>query len=329
MTTDPTNCGSCGHTCTSGQTCCGGTCCSPANCCNVFSGAVVVSHKCVDFTSDPNNCGSCGNSCTWDETCSNGLCCPAGLTNSGRICCPAGQTNCAGICCPTGQCCGSTCCQLGQSCCNGQCTGVSSDVNNCGSCGNRCPSGLACGNPAQAGYCTGLVSDSELNIGDVLVFVPVDPMGAAIDLASGLYGYSHVGIVGYAPPGSAIAGGSGGGLVMFDVNSTADIVPRVELVDLQSALKRGHVGVRFPLTPRQSDQMLPCLTSLEGEQMDWLELVTFGALNEPGTELCTTLVTHCLDQVGFNRTAMGLAGFVSPNHIARAFHAPKGRPFGF
>jgi hypothetical protein len=62
--------------------------------------------------------------------------------------------------------------------------------------------------------------------------------------------------------------------------------------------------------------------------MDWLELVTFGAVHEPGRELCTMLIMHCLDKIGYNRAAIGLGGFVSPNEIARVFHAPKGKPFG-
>jgi hypothetical protein len=52
---------------------------------------------------------------------------------------------------------------------------------------------------------------------------------------------------------------------------------------------------------------------------------TFGALNIPGTELCTMLIIHCLDNIGFNRAAIGLGGFVSPNQIARVFNAPKGK----
>lgn len=188
---------------------------------------------------------------------------------------------------------------------------------------------MTCGNSAQSGSCTGLVDDTDLTIGDVLVFVPTDLTGGAIDAASGLDGYSHAGMVAFAPPGVAMTSNgvviSPGTMVMFDVDSTNDpTVPQVEMVDLPTALQRQHVGVRFPLSAAQADGLGPCLMSQVGEGMDWLQLVTFGAVNQPGTELCTTLITHCLDQVGFNRSAMGMGGFVSPNKLARVFNAPQG-----
>jgi hypothetical protein len=188
---------------------------------------------------------------------------------------------------------------------------------------------MTCGNAAQSGSCTGLVDDANLSVGDVLVFVPTDLTGGAIDLASGMDGYSHAGMVALAPPGSSMTSNgvviSPGTPVMFDVDNTNDpTVPQVEMVDLATALQRQHAGVRFPLTPAQATGLGPCLMSQVGEGMDWLQLVTFGAVNQPGTELCTTWITHCLDQVGFNRSAMGLGGFVSPNKIARAFNAPEG-----
>jgi hypothetical protein len=233
--------------------------------------------KCTNLSNDPQNCGSCFHACS------------------------------------PGQCCSGYSC--GTLCSDG-CVHVETDPNNCGACGNVCPEGMTCGNLAQSGACTGLVSDSNLLPGDVLIFVPTDATGAVIDLATGLYGYSHTGMVGT-------------GSIMFDVDNTNDpTVPQVEMVDLSTSLQRGHVGVRFPLRPDQVSALGPCLMSQVGEGMDWLQLVTFGAINQPGTELCTTLITHCLDQVGFNRAAMGLGGFVSPNDFARAFNAPKGKPFG-
>jgi hypothetical protein len=63
----------------------------------------------------------------------------------------------------------------------------------------------------------------------------------------------------------------------------------------------------------------------EGERMDVLELLTFGRVDTPGEELCTMLIMHCLDKIGFDRVAAGLGGFVSPNQIARFFSAPKGK----
>ena len=39
--------------------------------------------------------------------------------------------------------CGQVCCSAGQDCCNGTCTTLSTDVNNCGSCGNVCTTTVA------------------------------------------------------------------------------------------------------------------------------------------------------------------------------------------
>jgi hypothetical protein len=165
-----------------------------------------------------------------------------------------------------------------------------------------------------------LVPDSGVRPGDVLVFVPNDATGLAIDVASadpstGFHGYSHCGLV---------CGGK-----MLDVDNTNDpTVPQVEAVDLQVSLQRGHVACRFPLSYNQVQQLCPCVVAQVGEGMDALELVTFGALHEKGRELCTMLIMHCLDKINFNRAAMGLGGFVSPNAIAHAFGAPGGDLFG-
>jgi hypothetical protein len=273
------------HPCKGGsfsETCClpgfrceSGTCVCPAP--NTNCGTT-----CTNTQTDPNNCGSCGHSC-----------------NGGS--CVGGRCNCSSA--------------PGLTLCGNTCVNLQTDPANCGSCGNVCPPGTTCGNAVQSGACTGLVSDSELLPGDVLVFVPTDLIGGAVDLASGLDGYSHAGIL----------ASSGAGLVMFDVDNTNDPnVPQVEIVDLQTALQRGHVGVRFPLSNAQIQAMGPCLMAQVGEPMDQIALVTFGAIQQKGSEVCTMLIMHCLDQVGFNRSAMGLGGFVSPNEIARAFNAPQG-----
>src|SRR5208283_1368027 len=69
---DPKNCGSCGHVCSAGLACSNGTCQSA---CAV--GLSVCGTKCVDEASDPANCGKCGTTCPASGSCVAGACaCP-------------------------------------------------------------------------------------------------------------------------------------------------------------------------------------------------------------------------------------------------------------
>lgn len=54
LETNPSNCGSCGHLCPTGNGCCGGVC--------------------TDFKTDAKHCGSCTNVCAPGVTCSFGMC---------------------------------------------------------------------------------------------------------------------------------------------------------------------------------------------------------------------------------------------------------------
>ncbi|HSQ63738.1 MAG TPA: hypothetical protein VLM85_11015 [Polyangiaceae bacterium] len=74
-TSDPNNCGSCGHGCT-GLSCC--------------------SSSCVDTTSDMSNCGSCGNACGSGMTCVNSQC------TGGTSTCTISMGTCAHSPCTTG-----------------------------------------------------------------------------------------------------------------------------------------------------------------------------------------------------------------------------------
>jgi hypothetical protein len=84
---------------------------------------------------------SCDPMCHLDET---GACvrdcteCPPGRLPDGcqdfTVPCPSGA------CCAPGQyVCGSSCCPSGMACCNNVCTDISTDLTNCGMCGNVCP----------------------------------------------------------------------------------------------------------------------------------------------------------------------------------------------
>ena len=78
---------------------------------------------CVYLDSDTNNCGSCGRQCLVGEWCERGSC----VSCSGNeFACFFGDNN------------------LAFCSCDGSCFDLRNDVDNCGSCGNQCPSGASC-----------------------------------------------------------------------------------------------------------------------------------------------------------------------------------------
>ena len=92
-------------TCPAGQTVCIGTAVS-----------------CVNTSSDTKNCGSCGHACGINQECVNGNC---------RVKVEQLQTV-------------DPCLLQGKRTCSGACADLSSDVFNCGSCGNICDQGFKC-----------------------------------------------------------------------------------------------------------------------------------------------------------------------------------------
>jgi hypothetical protein len=115
LTDDPSNCGSCGHSCNGGV-------CAFSQCMMLCpQGTTDCNGACANLGVDPLHCGSCGNACGVDQHCGNTSC----------FSCGPGTTYCleqspAGV--------------------YGTCANFANDNLNCGRCQNRCPMTQTCVN---------------------------------------------------------------------------------------------------------------------------------------------------------------------------------------
>jgi hypothetical protein len=156
---DSKHCMGCGGVCPAGTVCELGACLGVVACdattrgkpCALPSGGggACCASACADIENDPQNCGACGVICTAGAVCIGGTCVEP-VTLAAAYCNPDAGTSCAPgtECLPEG---GGSCVQLfcegspggpcAQGvCCASGCTDLGQDPQNCGACGNVCPS---------------------------------------------------------------------------------------------------------------------------------------------------------------------------------------------
>ena len=156
MTCSGGNCVCNNTSCASGYFCCSGTCTnlnSTSTCGKGFVDGTCSTKQCLFINSDRCTNGEC--TCGQNAPCpsvSNGL---ATCTNGACsvICLRGYHSNQQGTACvaDTDTACGSwntNCTTSGKKCCNGMCKNLTSDVSNCGSCGNKCIDAPANATPA-------------------------------------------------------------------------------------------------------------------------------------------------------------------------------------
>jgi hypothetical protein len=160
LQTDPLNCGTCAHSCGSGQACSGGGCVChwPYGLCGT---------TCKDKQNDPANCGTCGHVCDIGGLCTAGVCvCPAGKTSCSGTCVttatdPNNCGNCGNVCGAGKTCIASACVCTTDAGCTG---GLHCDsTHTCVACvyHDDCPAGQLCrgtpdgtGDASHGGFCS-------------------------------------------------------------------------------------------------------------------------------------------------------------------------------
>ncbi|MEZ4223827.1 MAG: hypothetical protein R3B13_22955 [Polyangiaceae bacterium] len=208
----PSNCGSCGTTCSAGQVCseslgCVNACAPPETQCGA---------SCVNLLTSVRGCGTCTNKCSGylhgSATCNSGSCavtCEGGFSPCGNSCRRLSDDPFAcGTCtaCPVvagahRACSASTCqpeCALGFTKCGGTCVDTERDVAHCGGCGSPC-----------AGTCAGGVC---LNAFDAVVTTANNASSLIVDQTN-LYFLSGSDVMRVVKTGgtaTAIASGQGG-----------------------------------------------------------------------------------------------------------------------
>ena len=150
------------------------------------SGQAACMGACVDTRASAQHCGACGNACAAGQVCVNGACmqsCPGTQTLCNNSVCVSTATDrehcgACGNVCPGGQVCSNGMCQVTcasnlQTCTRGAgdagadaggeryCADPMTDRNNCGGCGNVCPSGRIC----ERGECVVSCVEGQVSCG--------------------------------------------------------------------------------------------------------------------------------------------------------------------
>ena len=111
------------------------------------AGMTLCSGTCVNLQTDSGNCGACSFSVPYGETCRDGqFSSSSGGGNSGLSPASAGTTPAGSTITSATTVAYQLSCPSGRISCNGTCRNLLNEAENCGSCGNICPSGQDCQN---------------------------------------------------------------------------------------------------------------------------------------------------------------------------------------
>jgi hypothetical protein len=156
-----------GHACSSNSECQRNNCVGGVCACAIGDAPCGTAGACVDIENNDAHCGACGKACGPNQRCLSGKCeCRDSFTtNCGADCYDTRteEAHCGGCgkACRSDQLCAFSACQCATgSECAGKCVFFGSDPNNCGTCGNVCPTAKPRCNGGVCACATGLTQCS-------------------------------------------------------------------------------------------------------------------------------------------------------------------------
>jgi hypothetical protein len=157
----------------------------------------------------------------------------------------------------------------------------------------------------KSGY---VATEEGAQEGDIIIFESEGGTGDLIDSTTCGYGYSQAALL----CGDQMVHMVGDGMVTSSIDHYGD---------------RKSAAVRLGLSDEQIKALCSCMQNVRATQpelnYDAIETVTFLTVDDPGRDILTMFIMSCLDSIGFDRKALGLGGFVSPNDLARQLGAPS------